>query len=203
MYGGVIAIGVQNTHYTNFSTTIVNDGIWRNITLVVKPNGSGGAYVDLYINKILSVSNFETLYPSSSYQYSKICESSDNVSGGFNGRLYNFQYFDSVLSSDDISNIYELSSNYSSAHYYKAGLKDNCPKTVARPFENILNVKLYNTYDDETSLLKNTNDKGIEQSDFVNWDMQIEFTPIEHIDTPNPDNKSREPTVPPDPLPFD
>jgi hypothetical protein len=78
---------------------------------------------------------------------------------------------------------------YSSAHYYKAKLDDNCPKTINRPSNNILNVKIYNTYGTESSLLVNTNDSGTAQSDFVNWDMQIEFTPIPPMENPNVDNR--------------
>jgi len=76
LYSGYLMLGIDNNIVPQVYGTLINDNVWRNVTVVVKPSDTSGSNIDLYINKDLVTSNLSMLsYPSLSYSNVYICQS--------------------------------------------------------------------------------------------------------------------------------
>ena len=71
----------------------------------------------------------------------------------------------------------EPSNAITSTGGFNAYFNFNAPKTINRPTQNLINVKIYSIQGD--SLLLDTNLTGTLQSDMTPWVMTLSFVPIE------------------------
>ena len=63
-------------------------------------------------------------------------------------------------------------------NYFTCSHTENCPKTIDRPTQNFITIRVINT-DDGITPLTETDTNGVPQSDMSSYFMCIEFEPVE------------------------
>jgi hypothetical protein len=71
----------------------------------------------------------------------------------------------------------DIQTTTSSSNTFSAFFYQNASKTIGRPTQNLFNVRIYNNFD--SSLLTNTDNVGVATADMTDWNMMIEFIPID------------------------
>ena len=84
----------------------------------------------------------------------------------------------------------EPSTATSNTNGFNAWFGYNIPKTIARPTQSLINVKIYNTSYNTSTLLVDTTSNGSVTADMTPWTLVLSFIPIQH-----PVNSERFPNV--------
>jgi hypothetical protein len=123
---------------------------------------------------VLQLTNTSVTFTGSIYSTAKIVVN-------FGGRSYSFDtatkaesYVIGFITRDPQGTT--TSSNTLSAFYGQ-----NCPKTMNRPNQNLVNIQIYNGQN-PTQLFVNTDTNGNAQADMTNYNLTIEFMPIAKTD---------------------